>query len=156
MSLYRIVYRSKAAVKLSDDDIQQLALKAKSKRDKLEITGNLIHADGFFMEAIEGEEMAVKSLYFEKIIHDPNNLRSKIILEGYIEKRDFSNWGFGPEKLDEYAIRFHVERLHGNRHLDLVYNLLNYFHETGEATLRNFWNSSKERSEIAHRLEKNY
>lgn len=85
MSLYRIVYRSKAAIKLSHDDIDQLALKASKKRNKLKVTGWLIHQDGFFMEVIEGEEIDVKTLYFENIIHDKNNIRSKIILEGYTE-----------------------------------------------------------------------
>lgn len=108
------------------------------------------------MEVIEGEEMDVKTLYFDKIIHDKNNLRSKIILEGYVEQRDFSAWVFGPEELFRLAIRFHVERIGDQRYMDLTYNILKYFNETGESSLINFWNSSKDREELMKLIEKNY
>ncbi len=54
----------------------------------------MLHKDGNFMQALEGDEGAVRGLY-EKIAADPRHGGEITLQEGFAEGRQFPDWSMG-------------------------------------------------------------
>jgi hypothetical protein len=85
------MYASYAKQHFSDDELTELLIKARKNNSNLGITGMLIYRDGNFIQVLEGEEEAVKSLYI-LIKADKRHDGVIIMSEGEISERQFAKW----------------------------------------------------------------
>jgi hypothetical protein len=100
MSLYCLVYESFANQEMSDNDLKELLAIARLKNAELNITGMLLFKNGFFMQALEGEEEVIKES-LSKIIKDPRHRDILVIYNKQIEERRFPDWQMGFNKIDD-------------------------------------------------------
>lgn len=89
MSLYSIVYVSIATQEMSEEDLKKILKVGRANNKEADITGMLLYRDGFFIQAIEGEEAQVDTLY-NKVIQDSRHTNHLLIYRRPIEKRIFS------------------------------------------------------------------
>ena len=89
-----LVYVSSATTLPSPADLVDLLKQSRETNLKLGITGMLLYKDGSFMQVLEGEENAVRSLY-NKIERDPRHRNLIILTQGALLKRQFQDWSMG-------------------------------------------------------------
>ncbi len=89
-----LVYVSVASHFMTDDELKALIETCRTLNAQKNITGMLLYRDGYFIQALEGEESAVIALY-EKITTDPRHTKCLIVHRQEIAKRYFSRWAMG-------------------------------------------------------------
>jgi hypothetical protein len=97
--VYYLVYVSSAVKLFSSSELLDLLAKSKAYNTKVGITGMLLYKDGNIMQAIEGEEQAVKTLY-AKIQCDRRHRGIITLLQGLQPERQFPNWSMGFKDLN--------------------------------------------------------
>lgn len=100
MSLVSLVYVSTASQPMSDEELMEILKKAREKNARLGVTGMLLYRDGFFIQALEGEQEVVDALY-GTITSDARHTRVLKVMESSIHQRSFSNWEMGFNKFTE-------------------------------------------------------
>lgn len=100
MALISLVYVSVESRPLSDANLKDILETARTFNPSQDITGMLLYRDGFFIQALEGEEDKVIGLY-NKIRKDPRHRNVITVYKNKIEERSFSNWAMGFNKVDE-------------------------------------------------------
>ena len=98
MSLYCLVYTSVSSQKMSDDDLKKILEKSREKNRKSNVTGMLLYLDPYFIQVLEGEEETIDSI-FNTINQDSRHQKVSIIYKQPLDKRYFSNWFMGFNKL---------------------------------------------------------
>ena len=91
MALYQIVYISAATVSFSDEDLRELLDIARTNNAAQGVSGMLVYHEGSFIQVLEGERVAVESVY-EKIETDERHSNQTVLLRGDIEHRTFESW----------------------------------------------------------------
>ena len=99
MSLCALVYVSLAVKPMQDDDLKVLLKYARIKNERLAVTGMLLYRDGFFMQALEGEEETVEAL-FDRIRQDSRHRDVLLVYKEPIQARSFPDWSMGFNKMD--------------------------------------------------------
>ena len=89
-----MVYTSSATQEMSGEDIREILQIARKNNQRLGITGMLLYCEGMFIQAIEGEQQQVESLY-KRICQDPRHHMVTVLLRRPIEKRRFNDWEMG-------------------------------------------------------------
>ena len=89
----QIVYVSSATAILGQGRLERIARVSAENNARLGITGILIHQSDHFCGVLEGERARVLAL-MEVIITDPHHCRLRVLHEGAIAARRFSNWSF--------------------------------------------------------------
>ena len=97
--MFFLVYVSSATRPFSGEDLRDLLETCRKTNAELGITGMLLYKDGNFMQALEGDEGAVRGLY-EKIAADPRHGGEITLQEGFAEGRQFPDWSMGFRDLD--------------------------------------------------------
>jgi hypothetical protein len=97
MGLITIVYVSVSSHTMSDDELKTLLAECRANNGPHNITGMLLYRDGFFIQALEGEESEVEPLY-EAIRKDPRHTNVLTVYKNAIETRSFTNWAMGFNK----------------------------------------------------------
>jgi len=89
--LHQIIYASHSLVPMKNPEL--VALLEKSRRDNaaLGVTGLLLHADGNFMQTIEGERDTVHAL-LDKIKRDPRHTGIFLLCDEPIAQRSYGDW----------------------------------------------------------------
>ena len=91
-SLFQLVYISEAVEDLSYSDLENILKTARLKNLALNITGILIHREGFFIQLLEGPKDHVKEV-MSKIIKDRRHKNLRIIHEwDQVQNRFFTDW----------------------------------------------------------------
>jgi hypothetical protein len=88
--LWQIAYISTASLKFGMLELKVLLQGSVRRNTEAGITGLLVFKDGCFMQALEGEELAVKAL-FEKISKDRRHHGIICLINEPIQQRDFPN-----------------------------------------------------------------
>lgn len=101
--MYFVIYVSSAVKQFSSSELIELLEKSRKNNLEQNITGMLLYKDGNFMQLVEGEEEAVNSLE-SKIRNDLRHRNMIILLKGYIEHRQFSEWSMGFRDLSSQEI----------------------------------------------------
>ena len=96
--MFYIVYVSVVAENISKDDLLDILAKSRRANADAGITGMLLYKDGNFMQALEGEEAAVRDLY-ARIRRDPRHLGIVTLVEGERQDRCFGDWSMGFQDL---------------------------------------------------------
>ena len=97
--VFFLTYVSTATRELSQDDLNELLAQCRKNNAKLGITGMLLYKDGNFMQVLEGEETAVRSIY-AKISGDPRHKGEILLQQGTEEERQFPGWSMGYRNLE--------------------------------------------------------
>lgn len=141
MDIYRILYRSMISGQQTKEQIEDIVKRARIKNKTLNISGVLLVVDDYFMQVLEGPKEEVRKLYYKQIYHDRRHGRVKVLTEGYIPERDFADWEMGLGFIEEEDSENLELKNRISEQSDLVYEILNYFYQTGEVELNNFWMS---------------
>ena len=104
-ALHQIVYVSTAtATVLTPEDLRALLTGSHERNSRAGITGLLLYQNGQFMQVLEGEELAVKTL-FGKISRDHRHHGIIPLLQEPVAERQFPNSAMAFRDLDQEAIR---------------------------------------------------
>jgi len=99
MSLHCLVYVSLANQEMTDEHLKSMLEKARDNNEKFDITGMLLFRDGFFMQALEGDEVNITVL-FDKIAKDARHRDVLLVYKKPIKQRGFERWTMGFNKID--------------------------------------------------------
>lgn len=94
MSLIRLIYTSHAELDLRLSDIKEILATARTNNHALDVCGMLFYNAKYFLQALEGEEQNVQSL-FDKIAEDFRHEGVHIISREEITQPLFSDWSMG-------------------------------------------------------------
>ena len=100
MSLRRIIYTSQASEQFTKRKLLDLLHTSRGYNTIDNISGLLMHKDGYFLQIIEGEHDVVEDL-FQRLSNDTRHKNIKMILDRSVESRLFSNWAMGCADFDE-------------------------------------------------------
>jgi hypothetical protein len=99
-----IVYVSAAVAPFSEEQLSELLAKSQSNNAAAGLTGVLLYRDGQFMQALEGEDAVVRSVY-ETVAADDRHDQVRTILEEQITERRFPQWTMGFRLVTDDSIR---------------------------------------------------
>lgn len=99
MSLYNITYVSSAVTPFSEAELLQLLTRSRANNEAVNVSGMLLYSDGNFMQALEGEEPAVRAVHL-RIAQDRRHRGLITLLQGPIPARSFQGWSMGFRNLD--------------------------------------------------------
>jgi len=94
--MHHIIYLSRATAPFSDDQLHDLLLQARTRNASLDVTGLLLYGNQQFMQVLEGEEEAVRTIY-DAIKRDPRHQNVTAYADKGIEQRAFANWAMAFE-----------------------------------------------------------
>lgn len=94
MSLISLVYVSFATRPMSEQDLRDLLEECRTNNERLNVTGMLLYRNGFFIQALEGDEEVVEKLFAE-IAKDPRHQDVLRVYKAPILVRSFPNWTMG-------------------------------------------------------------
>lgn len=97
--MIRLMYLSNATVKFTDEDLEELLLKARQNNSKLNITGLLIMKGRTFLQCLEGPKDNVMRI-FEKICLDTRHDSIVELIEENAQNRYFPNWYMGYKNIN--------------------------------------------------------
>ncbi|WP_460679942.1 BLUF domain-containing protein [Mucilaginibacter koreensis] len=137
--IYYLIYISKAVQPMSEVQLADLLVQARTHNLAMGITGMLLYAsrnsgnqpEGRFMQVIEGEEQAVAAV-FASISKDNRHHEIQVLDEASANKRNFPTWSMGFKILaaDEAALTSGYFNLNNsteiNRRLTGVHKPVNY------------------------------
>lgn len=88
--MFQIVYMSNASEPFGRAELVELLQRSVERNKQADVTGLLLYKDGCFMQALEGEEPVVVSL-FSRISRDPRHHHVIPLIHEPIEQRGFPN-----------------------------------------------------------------
>ena len=97
-------YLSQSKLDWTDEAIDQLLERSKQNNATRGITGAMIYANGYFMQLIEGPQIAVDELY-SAIEADPRHEVLSLIHNQEIKDRHFSDWAMEYRDSDDLGER---------------------------------------------------
>ena len=92
--MIQLVYVSSAVHPFSNAELVELLHKARAKNAALHVTGMLLYKDGNFIQALEGEEAVVHTL-FACIKADQRHRGVEVVIDEEIPHRTFADWSMG-------------------------------------------------------------
>jgi hypothetical protein len=102
--MFRILYLSAARRPFSKIELLALLEKSRQNNARLGITGILLYRDGDFLQLLEGEESAVRSLY-HRISADPRHGSVRTLVEDTCEQRLFEDWSMAFRDLADPTLK---------------------------------------------------
>lgn len=99
---FRLMYRSRDRVSPEDrrEEFGDIFSQARSDNQKRHITGALLLSDEGFVQVLEGDEAAVRSLYAD-IQRDPRHTDVELLSADRVSERLFARWSMGEVQLDD-------------------------------------------------------
>ena len=97
--MFQLVYASSAVHPMQPNDLEPLLEEARTKNDRLDITGMLLYRDGRFLQALEGSQHTVRSIY-DTIRKDERHTSVITLRERLVDTREFPGWAMGFTNLD--------------------------------------------------------
>ncbi len=113
--MHQLFYVSSARNGITSEDIADIIKSATKYNIENELTGILLYRGGIFLQLLEGDEMAIKSLFETKIKTD--NRHSNIVEFFYIpaETRLFNKWSMAFLEVSEFDIKMVNQILSWNK-----------------------------------------
>ena len=111
-------YLSQSKLDWTDEAIDELLERSKRNNATRKITGAMIYANGYFMQLIEGPQIAVDELY-SAIEADPRHEVLSLLHNQEIKDRHFSDWAMEYRDSDDLGERalmtFHAAKQDNER-----------------------------------------
>ncbi|ARN74127.1 BLUF domain-containing protein [Oceanicoccus sagamiensis] len=89
--LSHLIYVSSTSQLLSEAELKEILIGARTQNEQHDITGMLLYNDGNVMQVIEGEPTAVETL-FSNIQQDPRHNGIIVLVKEAIAEREFPDW----------------------------------------------------------------
>ena len=89
--MYELTYKSTAQPNCTQDDILDILHVSRRKNKECDVTGCLIYHKDSFIQILEGTKKDVKKIY-KSITKDTRHYAIKLLWEGSLEARAFSDW----------------------------------------------------------------
>ena len=105
-------YLSQSKLDWTDEAIDELLERSKRNNATRKITGAMIYANGYFMQLIEGPQIAVDELY-SAIEADPRHEVLSLLHNQEIKDRHFSDWAMEYRDSDDLGERALDDRPRG-------------------------------------------
>ena len=99
MAVTSLIYMSKASKTTGPDEIREIVKTARAHNPREGITGLLLFADGYFLQMLEGEKLAIDNLY-EAINNDRRHRGILQISRSDDAERYFPRWSMGYSNID--------------------------------------------------------
>lgn len=96
--LVRLMYASRAAESVNQDELVAILKKSKANNPGLGVTGVLCFSSGIFLQVLEGGRSAVSALY-NRIAADPRHHQVELLSYEEIGERRFAGWSMGQVNL---------------------------------------------------------
>ena len=112
MSLFRLIYASRAAEALTPADQEQILESSRRNNGRAGVTGLLAFGAREFLQCLEGSREAVNATY-ARILGDPRHQDVQLIDCRDVEQRWFGEWGMHglpPSKLTRQRVLRYSER----------------------------------------------
>jgi hypothetical protein len=94
MQLLQILYVSQAATPMDADALQDLLGQCYRNNRERGLTGLLIYSAGHFIQLLEGEPVAVQTMY-QRIEADPRHTNVELLMRELVDQRLFDRWRMG-------------------------------------------------------------
>lgn len=91
MSLYRLIYASRASEVMKPDDLAQVLTSSQRNNQKVHVSGVLLFSSREFLQCLEGGREAVNATY-ARILGDPRHTDAVILDYREIARRQFGGW----------------------------------------------------------------
>ncbi|MCM3695632.1 BLUF domain-containing protein [Microbacterium oleivorans] len=98
-TVFSVVYSSTATAPLDDAALRELLEQSRSSNAERDVTGMLLYRAGRFIQVLEGPEEAVRDT-MGKIERDPRHDHLRVLIDEFIEERNFAEWTMGYEPID--------------------------------------------------------
>lgn len=99
-NLISLVYVSYERYPMTNDDLVAILSEAKTHNSTENITGMLLYRNGYFIQALEGEDEKVTALY-NLIARDERHKNVLLVEKNPITERSFGEWTMGFRNLDD-------------------------------------------------------
>ncbi len=99
VQMFRMLYVSGAAQPVTAALLDDILSTSRSNNARRGITGMLLAGEGMFLQVLEGETSAVKTLA-RRIQHDPRHRHFMVLSEQSVSARVFGSWDMGFKRLD--------------------------------------------------------
>ena len=94
--MYHLVYCSRATAAFSAEQLAALLAQARAFNQRHGLTGVLLYTlDRRFLQVLEGDKHAVRTLYHGHITADPRHAGCRVLSEGPWAQRNFPDWRMG-------------------------------------------------------------
>lgn len=94
-SIFHMAYISQANEELGYNDIDEILITARINNPSCEITGVLIHSDGYFVQLLEGPSEKTVKQALARIITDERHSHLRVIGEWFSASRFFDHTPMG-------------------------------------------------------------
>ena len=91
LPIYCLIYRSQASRAVHEVTLAPLLRKARQYNQQANLSGLLVHANGQFLQVLEGPEPALSDLY-ARIQDDPRHYDVYTLTYGTVPERAFADW----------------------------------------------------------------
>ena len=102
--MFHLVYTSIAKNPFSDGELLDLVDQARKTNLDLGVTGLLLYQKDAFMQALEGEEAVVRTLY-GAICNDARHHHVRTLVAKSIPSRQFADWSMGFRRMADESFR---------------------------------------------------
>lgn len=92
--LIRLIYASRSSGSLTPMDVKDIVQTSQRNNAGLGVTGALILSNGIFLQCLEGDHLAVNTLY-HRILLDPRHRDAAILAYREIDVRLYGGWQMG-------------------------------------------------------------
>ena len=93
-SILQLVYVSSASRGFREEDLADILRASRRNNPAAGVTGALLHADGNFMQVLEGPPEAVEAVY-ARVEQDPRHSGVLVLLRHLVDRRSFGDWAMG-------------------------------------------------------------
>jgi hypothetical protein len=100
MSLYRLIYASRAVPGLGYSDLRDIMTKSEENNSQVGLTGLLCFGNGMFLQILEGSRQAISHTY-HRILRDPRHHSAELIAFDPVLQREFIEWSMRLVQIDE-------------------------------------------------------
>lgn len=97
--MIQLAYVSQSIGLMSQQELLELLDEARAINAEANVTGMLLYKDGSFIQVLEGEEEAVRTI-FGRIERDPRHENVRTLYDEQVERRDFPDWAMGFHNLN--------------------------------------------------------
>ncbi|MDO7885858.1 BLUF domain-containing protein [Hymenobacter cheonanensis] len=95
MSLYHLIYESRATQSFTDRDLLELLRHSRGFNAQRNLTGLLLYSPGGrFLQVLEGAQAEVEAVY-QRISQDARHTACVVLLAGPLATRRFAEWRMG-------------------------------------------------------------
>jgi hypothetical protein len=101
MALGQIVYSSRQVFPFEGLGLVSLLAEARAYNARHRITGVLLHANGMFVQCLEGPSSEVATLY-ERIVLDPRHADVVLLQSIPLSQRHFGDWWMGCAQVEDF------------------------------------------------------